>query len=389
LVAQYDVIVVGAGILGASTAYYLEQLRAGRVLLVDRNLAGDGVTGKSAAIIHQHYADPLTVRLVRTSIDMFKAMPEQLDGDGGFVQCGHGMLVGPDMIEETRQVMAVQRSLGIDASLLAGAGPPHLTGPIESGGIAAMVYEKLGGYADPVKATKCYVDAFRRAGGTFKPGTPIRALKREGDRITGVESDQGPLTAGLVVNAAGAWAERLASSAQLPLSLVATREHVTHWRVGPDKGPPDRELPAVALTDRVDGISLRPHGIAHIRVGRVGPGDAQRVNPHDYRRGPDPAVMEEMRVRLAGRFPALAETVLSAIYTALNCTTEDGRAYVGPRTGLAGYADASSGNHGFAMAPALGQALAHRLVGSDVGDDVASLSYDRATSGGNANGPPS
>lgn len=377
MVAQYDVIVVGGGILGASTAYHLEHLRAGRILLLDRDRPAGGATGKSAAIVHQHFDHAPTVRLARATIDMLKAMPDERDTDSCFVQCGHGLMVGADMLVETRKTMAVQRSLGIDVAQLAGGGPPHLIGPIDSRGVAALIYEKLGGYADPVKTTEIYVKAFRNAGGTVKPGTTVRALRREGDRITGVETDQGPLSADLVVNAAGPWAGLVAATASLPLSLTTSREHVSHWRIGPDHGPPIKPVPRIVITDLVAGIYLRPLGIAHIAVGRAGPRELEPADPERFRRGPNPTILEDMRQRIARRFPELSDMPLASIHTALGATTEDGLAYAGRRGGLAGYADACSGAYGFAVAPALGRELARALVSNKTTDDLASLSYDR------------
>jgi len=62
----YDVVVVGAGITGASTAYHLKKRGVGRVLLVDREVPAAGGTGKSAAIMRQHYSNPLLVRLSKS-----------------------------------------------------------------------------------------------------------------------------------------------------------------------------------------------------------------------------------------------------------------------------------------------------------------------------------
>src|SRR5438270_784888 len=84
-------------------------------------------------------------------------------------------------------------------------------------GVAGAAFEPEGGYADPQVATDAFVAAFREKGGALRTRTPVRGLLREGDRVTGVQLDDGPVHAGWVVNAAGPWAAPLAASANIGL----------------------------------------------------------------------------------------------------------------------------------------------------------------------------
>ena len=85
---SYDAVVIGAGITGASTAYHLMKRGMKRVLLADREAPAAGGTGKSAAIIRQHYSNPLLVRLTKASIGMLAAMPDEIGKSGGYVRAG-------------------------------------------------------------------------------------------------------------------------------------------------------------------------------------------------------------------------------------------------------------------------------------------------------------
>src|SRR4051812_17668726 len=157
---KFDVIVVGAGISGASTAYHLKRRGVAKVLLVERAMPAAGGTGKSAAIIRQHYSTPVLVRLARESIDLLKALKDESGADGGYVNAGYCFLIAPGMVEGAKRNVAMQQSLGIDTRMVEGAGFPEHLPEVNPDGVAATVYEPLGGYADPVRATEATVAGF-------------------------------------------------------------------------------------------------------------------------------------------------------------------------------------------------------------------------------------
>ena len=89
---SYDFVIVGAGISGAALAYYLKKSGIGRVLLIERGELASGGTGKSAAIVRQHYSTRLMARLAKRSVDIFRGMPRELGHDGGYRGVGYCFL---------------------------------------------------------------------------------------------------------------------------------------------------------------------------------------------------------------------------------------------------------------------------------------------------------
>ena len=220
----YDVIVIGAGIAGASTAYWLKRGGAGRVLLLERDQAASGGTGKSAAIVRQHYSTTLMARLALASIGMFSRMADELGASGVFTQSGYLMLVPPELTEAAQRNIALQRTAGVETGWLSRDEWETRLPWLNPEGVGGIIHEPRGGYADLVRATEAYVQTFVAAGGEFRSRAPCRGLLREGDRITGVLLDEGGINAGPVVNCAGPWAHLLAASAEIPLPLRAVRE---------------------------------------------------------------------------------------------------------------------------------------------------------------------
>ena len=369
---NWDVIVVGAGITGASTAYHLRK-RGLRVLLLERGEPASGGTGRSAAIIRQHYSTPLLVRLARASIDLLRAMPDEFGRDGGYRAAGYCFLVPADMMEGARRNVAMQHALGIDTGFFSLDDAARHLPELNSDGVAGVIYEPLGGYADPVQSTESYVAGFLRDGGELLRRTAARALLRTGDRITGVLTDAGPLAAGWVVNAAGPWAKPLAESAGLDLPLRSVREQDTIWEI-----PPGRPIPAVSISNGVDAIYLRPLPGRRFVIGRGFPKQYFDVDPYNYKTTADADFVADAQARAERRFPAFTGMRLIDSYAALYDVTPDWNPFVGPRAGLSGYADASGGSgHGFKIGPAIGRELAAWIADGTAADDFCQFSHDR------------
>jgi len=369
---NYDAIVVGAGISGAATAYHLRKAGA-KTLLIERGEPASGGTGKSAAIIRQSYSTPLLVRLARASITMFENAKAELGRDAGFVQSGYCFVVNAEMLDGARKNVAMQRGLGIVNEWSEGAGFPEHLPELNPDGVAGIVYEPHGGYADPVQATEAYVEAFKGLGGEFRARTAVRRLTRKGDRITGVELDSGEVSANVVVNAAGPWAKPLAESAGLDLLMRSVREQDTVWEV-----PAGRSVPKTSVSMGVDATYYRPLGSNRFIIGRGFPKEYVDVDPYNYKTPADDDFIADVQTRVERRFPTFQGMKLIEAYAALYDVTPDWYPFVGPRTGIAGYADFSGGSgHGFKIAPSIARELADWLLTGKVADDFHQFSHDR------------
>jgi len=373
---SYDAIVVGAGISGAATAYHLRKAGA-KVLLIERGEPASGGTGKSAAIVRQSYSTPLLVRLARASITMFTNATTELGRDAGFVQAGYCFVVSQDMLEGAKKNVAMQKGLGIVNEWSDGPGFPEHLPELNPEGVAGIVYEPHGGYADPVQTTEAYVAAFQKLGGEFRARTPVRRLLRESDRITGVEFDHGDVSGNMVVNAAGPWAKPLAESAGLDLPLRAVREQDTVWQI-----PAGRKIPKTSISMGVDATYYRPLGQDRFIIGRGFPKEYADVDPYNYKTAADADFISDVQTRVERRFPSFAGMKLIEAYAALYDVTPDWYPFVGSRTGIAGYADFSGGSgHGFKIAPAIGRELSDWLLTGKVADDFRQFTHDRVAQG--------
>lgn len=373
----YDVIVVGAGITGASTAYHLKRQGVKKVLLFERRVPASGGTGKTAGMVRQHYSTPLAARLSKESIHMFAAMTEELGASGGYVAAGYVLLVPAHMLEGTRNNVAMQQSIGVNTRFLDEDEIADRLPWLNPDGVTAVVYEPDGGYADGILTTEAYVKGFKDRGGEIKLKTPVRELRRDGDRVTGVVTDDGPIAAGAVVNAAGPWAKFLAASAGIDMEMRSVREQDTVWEA---RG--DRPLPEVTISNAVDAIYVRPLGNRRYVVGRGFPKDYYDVDPYNYKETADEEFVSDVLTRMERRFPPFAGVRRIDAYAALYDVTTDWYPIIGPRRGLSGYYDACGGSgHGFKIGPAIGRHLARWIAEGVVDPEFAQLSYDRFGTG--------
>ncbi len=377
MATNYDIVVVGAGITGASAAHYLKKKGVGRVLLLDRGAAASGGTGKSAAIVRSFYTLPVMARLARQAVDLFHNLEAEVGSDGGFRATGFTQLVPPDWVATAERMLAQHQDLGIDTAFVPQSEWADRFPWLNTDGVGAIAFEARSGYADPVQTTEAFVDTFVKAGGEFRPRTPARQLLRQGERITGIVTDDDPISAGGVINAAGPWARFLAESAGLDLPLVAVREIDTVWEV---RG--DRPMPTTPVSNPIEAVYMRPMGEGRWLFGRGYPKPYHEVDPYNFKETVDDDFVTDLYDRWVKRIPPLQGSKLLNGYAALYDVTPDWIPFMGPRTGLEGYYDANGGSgHAFKTGPIFARELVDWIVDGEVRDDYRQFSHDRIAAG--------
>ena len=368
---NFDAIIIGAGITGASTAYHLKKNGVNRILLLDRRGAAAGGTGKSAAICRQHYSTSLMARLALESISMMAEIEKEKAGS--FFQSGYMMLLPPPLIEAAAKNLELQQSVGVDTRFLSKQEITTMAPWLNTDGVAEVIFEQLGGYADPVRITEYFVHKFVENGGEFRNDTPCRGLIKETDRVAGVVLDSGALHADIVINSAGPWAPIIAKMAGIELEIRAVREQDSIWQARSN-----RPLPAVSISNAVASIYVRPMGENRFLIGQGFPKDYFDVDPYNFKQTADDEFVNLILQRTSKRYPTLEGMQLISAYSALYDVTPDWYPFIGPRSDIKGYYDASGGSgHGFKIGPAVGKELANWILKGETSDDFSQLSYDR------------
>jgi glycine/D-amino acid oxidase-like deaminating enzyme len=369
-----DVLVVGGGINGVSLAFHLAQ-KGASVTLLEKSFIAGGPTGYSSAIVRQHYSNPVTARMALESLRFWQNFREITGGDAGFARVGFFVGVGEADIEGLKANVALQQSVGINTRFVPveeiNAIEPH----VSLIGLGGAAYEPESGYCDPASAANGLAQAAQRLGARIHSGVRVTGFQVQGDRVTGVETEQGPFSAGQVVVAAGPWTHLLLKPLGLNLPITVARVKVGFYR-----RPPELDRHAI-WGDFTTQIYLRPERGNLMLVGSISPDEAndQVEQPDHFNPKVDLDILADFAERAARRFPLMEKGHLVNSYAALYDITPDWHAVLDAVPGYQGlYVCAGGSGHGFKLAPATGRMMAELVLeGKRPADDISLFAWDR------------
>jgi sarcosine oxidase subunit beta len=346
-----DVVVVGAGIVGASIAYHLATVGARVVVYDGGQIAGSGASATSAGQIRMYHPDPADAELAVRSLPMFLQWTDMVGGDCGFQQSGFAFLAAGR--PEIAATVARLAESGVDIQLLAperfGAGHPALC----LDGVTQVVYEPASGYADPVRTVRTLLHAAERQGAKVRPEEPVLDLIPGTNAVTGVRTTRSRTHAPAVVLATGIRAGEL-----LPPGLLPLTGRPVGWCVAAAAAVGVDHLPMII--DDPLGTYLRPYGSDRLLFRAVLDGGRGAIAPAD---AIDERIVAYSRRLVAGRVPALATAEVLTTRYAVEAYTPDSRPMIGPAPELPGlYVAVGFSGGGFKAAPAVGAAVAAEVL---------------------------
>ena len=211
--ASYDVIVIGAGVVGTWVAWHLAALGAGRVLVPDRGRIAEGTTAQSSGILRTHYSVPENVELARRSWPIFNEFADYLgdeDAAAGLVRCGY-LIAAPEgpQLEPLRAALEAQRAAGIPVELLDRRQAAERLPICRFDDAALIGFEPEAGFADATLVATSFARAARRRGVKILEGTEVQRLRLAHGRVAGVATAAGDFDAPVVVSVQNIWAGEL------------------------------------------------------------------------------------------------------------------------------------------------------------------------------------
>ena len=349
-------IVVGAGIQGASLAFHLAG-RGVNVLVLDKDSEGLGSTARASGFVRTHYDLASEAALAWASLPYFEAWNEMVGaGDPSFINSGFIQLVPSGLSDALRANVAMLQGIGIETETIGPDEVASLVPGIVTADIEVAAYEPRSGYADPIGAKRGLVDAARARGARFERGRTVSAVGIEGDRVSGVETDRGHYAAPIVVNAAGPWAARLAASAGLDVPLTVWRHDTFYFDV---PTIPAEHFPIVL--DHAMQVYFRPADEGRVLVGLETANEMGGSPDRPFRAIGDDDVAEA-HSRVSARAPWMAAGTLHSAHGGQDGMTPDQRAII-DRAGPEGhYLLCGFSGSGFKTAPAIGLGMAELIL---------------------------
>ena len=359
-VVDADVVVIGAGALGLSTA--LHCALAGRsVVVAERHTAGSQASGRAAGLFKSVQADELRTRLARRSIAQavsfadWAGVPLEVTRSGSF-------LIARTARHRDYLARELAQSRGWGADVRE-AGPALVASRLSyyraAGEEFALWCPEDAYIAEPASLIQAYLAACRLHGVVVAEDEPVVGIPFAGGRVAGVETADRAIAAPVVVDAAGAWVRQVAELAGAPVPLAPVRHQLLITGPAPDIDPAD---PIVRVVDAA--VYLRP-----ARGGLMFGGFEANPLPLDPRQQPpafstddvplDLAVLRTLAAQVGAEAPAPGTAPVAEHRGGLFTMSPDGRFVAGPVPDLPGLWVASGCNgSGFSSSPALGEALA-------------------------------
>jgi glycine/D-amino acid oxidase-like deaminating enzyme len=352
-----DVVVIGGGVNGASTAFHLAAMGAGEVMLLERRFLGAGASGKSGALVRMHYTNPYDAALAQESLAYFHRWDELVGaGDPGFVQTGVIRLVAPEHEAALRANVAMLQGVGVNTELIGPDDVRELDPGCRVDDIGIAAYEPESGYADPSATAFGLAERARQLGADIRTGVEATGIRTDGGRVVGVETADGVIATDTVVLANGAWAPPLLASLGLDFGLLPNRVQVVVFR-RPEHAP-DSHL---TILDGHDGMWLRPEGDAGTLVG-IGL-DEFGVDPNAFDETPDQSYLEQVRRCLVHRRPAMVDAPMRGGWAGMITMSPDAHAIIDQIPAYRGlYCMLGDSGTNFKTAPAIGKCLAEWIV---------------------------
>jgi sarcosine oxidase subunit beta len=371
-----DAVVIGGGILGASTAHFLAKRGFGRIVLLERRSLAAVSTGHSAANVRTYYSNAVTARLAWRAVQMFEHDYDELGGDSGFRQVGFLLLLDPTSVETGDHILRTEIDNGVEVHDLSVDAVADLAPQFDLEGVVRAIYEPRSGYADPVKTTRSLVERAKDWGLIAYEGVGATGIRLDGDRVVAVETGDGPVETPVVVNAAGPWGRQVGRWAGANDSIRWSRETELVLRLPGEFG----SFPVIS--DPGLRFYFRPQDDDKVVAGLGFPKEIEPLEIDNYDEELDPGSRGRIMEPLTNRVPSLRQAEFLHGWASVYTITDDWHPLVGPEPDLRGYYSCFGGSgHCFKLGPPIGEALADVIAGDTPEIDIGELRPNRFVEG--------
>jgi sarcosine oxidase, subunit beta len=369
-----DLVVVGAGTVGGWASVFARAEGAGRVIVLEAGLAGQGASSRAAGVVRAQGGTPATVALGRWTLDFYTGQAARYGTDSGFRELGYIILAVTDADErEARARIAMQREASLDdVRWVDAAEAASLSGTLASTGHRGGSYRPRDGFIDPPRNVRAYSLAMQSTGVELRERTAFTGLRSSAGRFVGVDTSGGPIDTDRLILTGGPGLRAVGRAAGVRIWAGAARHTVAITEPHPafaEAQPMVFDIGAGLYWRLEEGGLLFGWSDPN-----EAPGEARTV---------DFAVLERIGTRLAELVPVTRDLGLRKVWAATIDYTPDHLPILGPAITpsgdrIDGVIVASPGGHGMMWGPAVAQVAVDLALRGRTGVlDVADLGLDR------------
>ena len=377
---QTEVLIVGGGIWGLSTAYHLAKFGQKDVLVLERNEAvAAETTPQAAGLVGQIRSTVTMLQAIRYALELFSQFPEETGHDTSLRRTGSLMVaLTPERMEAyTHQIERANQN-GIEANFVSHAEMARLAPAMNVDKIEGGYFVPNDGYVDPRQCALAYAAAARDLGVQIRLNTSVTGFRQRNGEILGVETENDFFTSNHVVITAGPWGAVLSEK----VGATTAVQTIRHQRVRtvPTPGIPNHH-PVVRVTDV--SCYLRPDKGGYL-YGYFEPKPVSidlQAMPADFRTEdiePPVDVITEARRRLTPIFPILKDFEIAEYNSGMTTFAPDGAYLIDAVPGIDRlYLAIGCAALGIAGSAAVGRWLAKWVINGDPGEDLTVFSHQR------------
>ncbi|MGO4889256.1 NAD(P)/FAD-dependent oxidoreductase [Anaerobacillus sp. MEB173] len=377
-----DAVIIGAGLMGCSTAYELAKRDVKNIVVLEKNAIGSGATGQSSGVLRGHYSYEILTRMAIQSLDTFKHAKEILGTDVGYQPVGYLFGVDHENVETLKRNVEMQKKNGVNTGMVSKEEVQKLYPYMDTDQFGGFAFEPEGGYGDPVLLSQAYADAARSLGVKIKQHCGVKKIltSEDGSAIVGVETtDNQTIFTTTVVVAAGVGAHHLMKNIGVDVPIRGQRAQLIYVDPGTELGT------VPSFGDFKHDQYIKPEvSSGHLLLGNADHAKPQFIDPADYdadnypKHATDEAI-EKAITKFLTCFPGLERAKLLASYSAAYEATPDGIPYIGHTPIEGAYLCTGFSGHGYKITPVVGKLTADLILEGESKQEGISLAPFRLT----------
>lgn len=372
---SYDVVIIGGGVHGLATAYYLARNHGIRnVAVLERAYLGGGGSGRNTAILRSNYLTPEGVRFYDRSLRLYENLADDLNFNVMFSQRGHLTLAHNDSSLRTMHWRAeVNKAQGVNSSVIGPAEIKEMVPQMDVSTntrypILGALYHPPGGIVRHDAVVWGYARAADSLGVQLHQKTEVTAIDVQGGKVTGVQTNRGRISAPVVVNCTAGWSTLISDMAgvEMPISTSPLQAAVTE---------PVRPFLGTVVVS----------GTLHVYVSQTDRGEivfGASVDPFtSYSTRGSLEFSEGLAGNILELIPSMSKMRLLRAWAGLCDMTPDYSPIMGPTPVDGFYVDVGWGTYGFKAGPVAGESMADCIANQRPPEIIADFGLDRFVDG--------
>ena len=368
---NYDVLIIGAGIVGSTIAYELAKLGLANTLVIDKSYFASGSTGRCGAGVRQQWGLKFNALLAKRSVEIFSNLTDELGMDIEFRQGGYLVLAHTEkQVEQFKKNIELQNSLGIPSRFVSKEESKEICPPLNTDSFIAATFCPTDGHANPFLTNYAYIRAAQRHGVEFRKYTEVIDINVENGFVDGVTLANGDrIYAPIVVNAAGPWSKEVAKMAGIDIPTHSERHQILATE------PFERIFDTMVISFQI-GIYVQqvPHGNFVLGIG-------EKEKPSHETRATW-QFLEFVTHELLNVLPIMKNIRLVRQWAGSYNKTPDSAPILGEHPDVNGFYQAVGfSGHGFMISPMTGRLMAQIIAGVEPEIDISPLSIERFEKG--------